>query len=122
MGVVDRVERTDARGFEWLAVGLVVVTGTIHLALGLAFLPDPLAVAFVLAGAGFAVALALFFVGTSRRSLYLAGVPFVAAQVVVWLVIARPAGIGDVGPLEAVDKIVQLSLIAVLLVLLGRES
>jgi hypothetical protein len=122
MGIVERVSRTNATGLEWLAVGLVVVTGTIHLVLGLAFLPDPLAVAFVLAGAGFAGALVLFFVGASRRSLYLAGVPFVAAQVVAWLAIARPAGIGDVGPLEAADKIVQLSLIAVLFVLIRRES
>jgi hypothetical protein len=122
MVIADRLTRTDATGLEWLAVALIVVTGAIHLGLGLAFLPDPAAVAFVLAGLGFAGALVLFFGGVRKRHLYLAGVPFVAAQIVAWLVIARPTGLGDVGPLEAADKLVQLALIVVLLVLASRES
>ena len=122
MGIAERVSIGNVTGLEWLAAGLVVVTGSIHLILGLAFLPDPIAVAFVLAGLGFAGALVLFYLGIRRRLLYVLGVPFVVAQIVAWLVIARPAGIGDIGPLEAVDKVVQVALIVVLLVLLVRDS
>lgn len=122
MGIAERVSTENVTGLEWLAAGLVVVTGSIHLILGLAFLPDPIAVAFVLAGLGFAGALVLFYLGIRRRLLYVLGVPFVVAQIVAWLVIARPAGIGDIGPLEAVDKVVQVALIVVLLVLLVRDS
>ena len=122
MGIAERVSIGNVTGLEWLAAGLVVVTGSIHLLLGLAFLPDPLAVAFVLAGLGFAGALVLFYLGIRRRLLYVLGVPFVVAQIVAWLVIVRPAGVGDIGPLEAVDKVVQVALIVVLLVLLVRDS
>ena len=122
MGIAERVSTENVTGLEWLAVALVVVTGTIHLVLGISFLPDPVAVAFVLAGLGFAGALVLFYLGIRRRLLYVLGVPFVVAQIVAWLVIARPAGIGDIGPLEAVDKVVQVALIVVLLVLLVRDS
>ncbi|MFA9428317.1 hypothetical protein [Natronorubrum sp. A-ect3] len=122
MAISSRVSSVNLTGLEWLAVGFVVVTGVIHLGLGIAFLPDPLAVAFVLAGAGFAGALVLFLLGIRRQLLYLIGVPFVGAQIVAWYVIAQPTGSGDVGPLEAIDKVVQLSLIVVLLVLYSRES
>jgi hypothetical protein len=122
MPALARIERTETTRLEWLAIALVVITGTIHLVLGLVFLPDPLAIAFVLAAAGFAGALTLFARGVSRRPLYIVGVAFVGAQIVGWLVIAQPTGVGDVGPLEALDKLVQLSLIAILVVLASRES
>ncbi|ARS89290.1 DUF7475 family protein [Natrarchaeobaculum aegyptiacum] len=122
MGLRERVStRTGtASGLEWVAVGLAVVTGSIHVVLGLAFLPDPIAVAFVLAGLGVAGALVLFALEVRRRLLYALGIPFVGSQIVAWLVIAQPAGVGDVGPLEAVDKVVQIALIVVLAILLVR--
>lgn len=122
MGLTVRVATGTASGLEWLAVGLAAITGSIHLVLGLAFLPDPIAVAFVLAGLGVAGALVLFALEIRRRLLYALGVPFVGAQIVAWLVIAQPGGVGDVGPLEAVDKVVQVTLIVVLVVLLARDA
>ncbi|RQH02021.1 hypothetical protein EA472_05620 [Natrarchaeobius oligotrophus] len=122
MEITGWASTESVSGLEWLAVALAGITGGIHLVLGFAFLPDPIAVAFVLAGLGFAGALALFLLEIRRRLLYALGVPFVAAQIAAWLAIARPAGVGDVGPLEAVDKVVQVTLIVVLLGLLARDS
>ncbi|MDJ1430905.1 hypothetical protein [Halostagnicola sp. A-GB9-2] len=105
---------------EWAAVALVILSGGIHLALGIAFLPEPMAVAFVLAGLGFFGALILFLLGIRRRALYLAGIPFVGAQVVIWYAFNQPSGLGDLSSGEAVDKVAQLLLIGILVVLLLR--
>lgn len=88
------------------AVGLTAVTGALHLYLYVTedWLP------FLLAGAGFLGALALFVVlQTHRRPLYAAGVLFTAAQVVGYLLF-------PMGPfwLGVADKAVQVALVATL--------
>ncbi len=114
------LELAGVQSLEWAAVALVVLSGGIHLLLGIAFLPEPMAVAFVLAGLGFFGALILFLLGIRRRVLYLLGIPFVGAQIVLWYAFNRPSGLGEISSGEAVDKIAQLLLIALLVVLLLR--
>ncbi|WP_254864444.1 DUF7475 family protein [Halovivax gelatinilyticus] len=117
-----RVRRSGLSALQWVAVALVVATGGVHLGLGVVFLPEPLAVAFVLAGLGYAGALILFAFDVRRRLLYLAGVPFVGAQIVAWYALNRPSGVDDLSVGETADKLVQLALIVVLIVLYRRDD
>jgi hypothetical protein len=109
---------------HWVGVVLAVVSGAIHLALGVGFLPSPFGVSFVLAGLGFAGAVALLLVGYRRRLLYGVGIPFTGVQVVLWyLVRVRGEGFPAFGEatLDYVDKAAQVLLILVLAYLLATE-
>lgn len=107
---------------ETVIVGLATITGAIHLLLGLLFLPDLLAVSFVLAAGGYLVGILFILTERQRRLVYLLGVPFVAAQIIGWYVVNQPQTLGDIGPLEAIDKVVQAILIILLVVGIRRES
>lgn len=107
---------------EWVALGLATVTGLVHLALGVAALPDPLGVASLLAAAGFAGGAVLYAKGFRRQVVLALGVPFVAAQIVLWYLLNEPSSLGDISPMAAVDKPVQVVLIVVLVVLFSRTS
>lgn len=102
---------------HWVGVALAAVSGVIHLVIGVRGLPSGLAISFVLAGLGFFGAIVLVLVDYRRRLVYAVGIPFVAAQIVIWFVL-------NGFPLDAteiVDKAAQLGLLAVLAVLL-REG
>lgn len=109
-------------GLHWVAIALAVVTGLVHLGLGLAAVPEPLGVASVLAAVGYAGAITLVLVGYRRRLVVALSVPYVGSQVALWYLLNRPSSIGEVSPVAAVDKLVQMLLIALLVVLLFRES
>lgn len=112
-----RFEIDSLTGMHWVAVLLAAVTGMVHLYL----FASQGWVPFLLAGLGFYGAIALILVLPAYRPwLYLAGIPFTLAQMVGWYVVEQPAGIGDVSGLAAFDKIVQILLI-VLLVMLYRS-
>lgn len=112
---------------HWLGIALAAITGAVHLALGVLFLDFAAGVlapenaqplSFVLAGVAFFVASLLVLVDYRRKLLYLVGIPFTAIQVVLYFVlnwpdVLSPAGIGD--------KVVQVALIVVLVVLYRRE-
>lgn len=106
---------------EWMAIVLAALSGGVHLVLGLGALPDPLGVTALLAAGGFAGAIVLCLLGWRRRVLYLVGIPFVGSQILLWYLLNEPASLGEVGPLEAVDKTVQMLLIFILVGLLLRE-
>lgn len=106
---------------HWLAVALALLSGVVHLVLGVGFLANPMGVAFLIAAAGFFGGVALVLVDYRRRLLYLLGIPFTAGQVVLWYLLNRPAGLADLSAAEAVDKVAQLLLIAALIVLYARE-
>lgn len=114
--------RTDSlTGLHWVGVVLALVSGVIHLALGVMFFPGLQPVAFLLAGLGFLGAVVLLLIDYRRRLLYAVGVPFVALQILLYLWLnqrVQPA----VSPIEAVDKVAQVLLIVVLVVLYRRES
>lgn len=109
---------TDSLGtLEWVGILFAAVSGVIHLVIGVPGLPSGLAVSFVLAGLGFAGAIALLVVGWRRRLVYAAGVPFVGAQIVAWYALNG----FPIDTVEAIDKVAQVGLIAVCLYLLATE-
>lgn len=101
-------------GLHWIGIVLALLTGIIHLFLGVRFLSSPLGVSFVLAGVGFVGAVVLLLFDYRRRLLYLVGIPFIGIQVVLYFLLNWPDVVSPVG---IADKVVQLSLIAVLVVL-----
>ncbi|UPM42751.1 DUF7475 family protein [Halocatena salina] len=105
---------------HWIAIGLSIITGVIHLVLGVMSFPGVLPVTFLLAGMGFFVGIGLLLWGY-RRSLYVIGVPFVAVQIVLYLWINQRSD-PAVSPIEGIDKIAQLLLIGVLVVLYRRDE
>ncbi len=106
----------------WFGIALAVVTGLIHLGLGLGAPRTPVGAASVLAGLGYAGAIALILLGYRRRLVAALGIPFVGSQIVLWYVINRPATIAEVSLAAMIDKPVQIVLIAVLLVLVLRDG
>ncbi|MDG5759454.1 hypothetical protein QA600_08875 [Natronococcus sp. A-GB1] len=105
---------------HWAAIGLAAVTAAVHLLLGLSFLPHWMGGAFLVATAGFLVGLWFILTDRRRRLVYLAGISFTGAQIVLWYVVNEPTGIGDVTVAGAVDKVAQTLLIVALVVLLVR--
>jgi hypothetical protein len=107
---------------HWIGLAATLVTAAIHLLLGLRMLPAPMGVAFVLAGAGFLGAIALVLLDYRRTTVYAVGIPYTLAQIVLWYQINFLGGPksfpGDVGTLGAIDKVAQLVLLAVLVLLL----
>jgi hypothetical protein len=103
---------------HWIGVVLALVTGVIHLVLGVAFVTEPLGWAFLVAGVGYLGGVAAVLVDYRRRLMYLLGIPFTAGQIVAWYVVNAP----DFSPLGVGDKLVQVALIGALAVLYVRSS
>lgn len=104
---------------HWIGIVLASITGIVHLYFGILAIDTAQGVSFVLAGVAFFVAILLLLLDVRRRLLYLVGIPFTGIQVVLYFVfnwpdVLSPGGIGD--------KIVQVALIAILVVLYRRES
>lgn len=99
-------------GLHALAIVLAAFTGAVHLYL----FYDQGFVPFLLAGLGFFGAIGLLAVtkGSFRHLLYLAGIPFTAAQIVGYYAVEQPQSLADVSTIAIVDKIVQVALIVVL--------
>lgn len=116
------MEPTSLGGLYWLGIGLAVVTGAIHLVLGLGAPTTAVGAASIFAGLGYAGAVVLILVGYRRRLVVAIGVPFVASQIVLWYVVNQPASLDDVSLAAMVDKPVQVLLIAVCLLVLAREQ
>jgi nicotinamide riboside transporter PnuC len=106
---------------HWLGIGLAAISGVIHLYLGVQFIGDGLGVPFLFAGVVFLVGIAAIVVDYRRRTFYALGVPFTLGQIVLWYVInADDINAGDIGTLGIVDKVAQVLLVAVLVVLYRR--
>ncbi|MFC7078421.1 hypothetical protein [Haloarcula halophila] len=110
---------------HYLGIVLALVSGLIHVRLGLSFAPSPLGLSFLFAGVVFVLACVAVAMDYRRRLVYGLGVPFTAGQIVLWYVVNFAGGPkafpADVGTLGAIDKIAQLVLVGVLVVLLRRE-
>lgn len=104
---------------HYLALALAATTGVVHLVLGVGFLPDPLAVSFVLAGLGFFGGIVLFLLDVRRRLLAAVGVPFTLTQFVAYFALNWPDVVSPVG---LFDKVVQLALVGVLVMVYRAES
>lgn len=103
---------------HWVGIALAAVTGAIHLVLGVSFITSPLGWSFLVAAIGFFGGAAGVLVDYRRRQLYLLGIPFTAGQIVAWYFVNAP----DFSPLGIGDKVVQVVLIVVLVVLYRQES
>lgn len=120
------LETGSLDGVHWLGILAALVTAAIHLLLGarplLTGSASGLAVSFVLAGLGFLGAVVLVLVGYRRRTVYAVGIPYTLAQLGLWYYFNFAAGPksfpADVGTLGAVDKVTQVVLVAILVVLL----
>ncbi|MFD1633071.1 hypothetical protein ACOZ4L_12010 [Haloplanus ruber] len=120
-GLVD----PDTLGpLHYAGVALAVVSGLLHIGLGVGFVPEPLGLSFLFAGVVFLAAGAAVVVNYRRGLLYRLGIPFTAGQIVLWYYLNFAAGPksfpSDVGTLGAVDKVAQ-GLLLVVLVLLVRK-
>lgn len=102
----ERFETESVTGRHWVAVGLVAITGILHVYPGIAEAKPPL----VLAGAGFFGAILLFLANYRRRQLYLVGIVYTAVQIPLWYVIKA----GEYTTIGYVDKAVQLVLVILL--------
>lgn len=131
MGTAARQQlglRTDSLGgLHWVGIVAALVTAAIHLLLGVRPIVGGdqvtgLQIGFVLAGLGFLGAIALVLIDYRRRTVYAVGIPFTLVQLLLWYVVNFASGPyafpGDVGPLDAVDKVAQVVLVAVLVMLL----
>ena len=121
-GLIDRQTLTP---LHYLGILLAVITGVIHLQLGVGFISSPLGISFLFAGVVFVLASAAILANYRRRLLYGLGIPFTAGQIVLWYVLNFAMGPqsfpADVGTLATIDKVAQVLLIVVLIALLQRE-
>ncbi|PSP57902.1 hypothetical protein BRC72_08120 [Halobacteriales archaeon QH_7_66_36] len=119
------VDVASLSGLHWVGIVAAVVTGVIHLRLGVGFAPSGLGISFLLAGLGFFGAVGLVLFDYRRRTVYAAGVPFTIVQIVLWYALNFAGGPksfpADVGTLGWVDKIAQVALVVVLVALLQQS-
>jgi hypothetical protein len=119
---------------HWVGVAAAVVSALVHLVLGIGFLSDfldagltvslAMGVAFLVAAAGFLLGSWLVLTGRFLPTIYLLGIPFTAGQIVLWYALNSPGlpAPPGINPMSAADKIAQVVLIAVLVILYRRES
>lgn len=121
MATADRRSRIDTASMStlyWVGIGLAVITGVIHLFLGVLSITSALGVSFIVAGVGFFAGVAAVLTDTRRRLVVLLGIPFTAGQIALWYLFNAP----DFSPLGIGDKVVQALLIVVLAGLYRNES
>jgi|AntRauTorckE6833_2_1112554.scaffolds.fasta_scaffold01260_6 hypothetical protein len=117
-----RLELDSLTTLDWIGIVLALITATVHFVIGLRFIPGLGGFAFLLAAGGFVGAIVLLLVDYRRPLLYLIGIPYTGFQIVAWYAINRPAGPAAIGPATAIDKITQLALIVVLVLLYQWEA
>jgi hypothetical protein len=117
---------TDSLGtLHYVGVVLAVLSGVVHLVVGVMFFPGLQPVSFLLAGLGFFGGVALLLVGYRRRLLYAVGIPFTGVQIVLWYYLnylTTGASVTTASPVEVIDKVAQAALVVVLAVLLRRSA
>jgi len=120
--LAERLELDSLTTLDWVGIVLALITATVHFVIGITFVPDPGGFVFLLAAGGFIGAIILLLVDYRRPLLYVIGVPYTGFQIVAWYAINRPAGPAAIGPATAIDKITQLALIVVLVLLYQWEA
>lgn len=120
--LAERLELDSLTTLDWVGIVLALITATVHFVLGVTFFPQPGGIAFLLAAGGFVGAIVLLLVDYRRPLLYLVGIPYTGFQIVAWYVINRPVGPAAIGPATAIDKVTQVALIVVLVLLYQWEA
>lgn len=121
----DGVDVESLTPLHWIGILAATVSGITHAVLGVQ-VGGALGISFFLATLGFGAGVTAVVSGYRRRQVYALGIPFTAGQIVLWYVLNFAAGPysfpADVATSGAVDKVTQVVLIAVLALLLYRES
>ena len=116
-GLGSRLELGSLATVDWLGVGLALVTAAVHFGIGVQFFPEPGGLLFLLAAGGFLGAIVLLLVDYRRPLLYLVGIPYTGVQIIAWYAINQPASLTAVGTTTSIDKLTQVALIIVLVLL-----
>jgi hypothetical protein len=120
--LAERLELDSLTTLDWVGIVLALITATVHFMIGLTFVPEPGGFVFLLAAGGFVGAIVLLLVDYRRPLLYIVGIPYTGFQIVAWYAINRPLNLAAIGPATAIDKITQLVLIVVLVLLYQWEA
>ncbi len=120
--LAGRLQLDSLTTLDWIGIVLALITATVHFVIGIMFVPELGGFAFLLAAGGFIGAIVLLLVDYRRPLLYIVGVPYTGVQIIAWYVINRPAGPAAIGPVTAIDKVTQLVLIVVLVLLYQWEA
>ncbi len=107
---------------HWVGIAMALVSALVHLVLGIGFFPHYMGVLFLLATGGFVGAVVLVLIDYRRTLVYLAGIPFTLVQIGGWYVVNQPDSLSALGTAEIADKVAQVVLIIVLVLLYRRES
>lgn len=110
---------------HWTAFALAIISGVVHLALVVVGPVPPTSsfgILFILAFGGFVGGVGLVAINYRRKLIYLLGLPYTGSQIVMWYLANQPAGPGDLSPFEWVDKIAQVLLLVVLVMLYLNEE
>ena len=107
---------------HWVGVALALVSGVVHLVIGVGALPSSFGIAFILAFLGFVGAVTLILLDVRRQLVYLVGIPYVGVQIAAWYQIqVASRGLFNLGALDYIDKIAQVLLLVILLYLIREE-
>lgn len=110
-------------GLHWLGIFLAMITGAIHLWLGVEFIDSPMGWSFLAAGIGFYAAVVLVALDIKRRLVYLLGIPYTGIQIPLWWIVndIQIADLFEPG-IGVFDKVIQVILIVILVVLYFRDT
>lgn len=115
MSLTTESNKTESLAqIRWFVVGLVLLTGILHLYAGIVEGRPPVA----LAGVGFLAAIGLFLRDYRRQMLYLVGIVYTGIQLPLWYV----AKSGEFTTLGYADKAVQVVLIVLLAYLYWKNE
>lgn len=110
---------------HWMGFVLAIISGVVHLALVVVGPISPASgfgILFILAFGGFVGGVGLVAINYRRKLIYLLGLPYTGSQIVMWYLANQPAGPGDLSAFEWVDKIAQVLLLVLLVMLFLNEE
>ena len=125
MSRLSNFDTASLTALHWAAFALAITSGVIHLVLIVAWDIPPTStfgILFFLAFGGYLGGVALVAINYRRKLLYILGVPYTGSQIVMWYLANQPAGVADISVFEWIDKIAQLLLLVVLVILYLEED
>lgn len=122
MSDTARLDVAALTPLHWVGLLAAVVSAAVHFALGIGFLPHWMGIAFLVSTGGFLAGSWLVVTGRQRRRVYLLGIPFTAGQIAWWYLANRPESLEALGPAELLDKVAQIVLMIVLVILYLRDG
>lgn len=115
------IQTDSLTALDGFAIGLTATTGLVHLRLFFKMPSTVLGISWLLAGLGFFGAIVLAVLGYRRRLLYLAGIPYTGAQIILYFYLNNPP-LPLLMTTAFVDKTIQLVLLIIFLILPFQRS